>query len=97
MLDNKRVREMWWLFARILPIDEKAGELFGVKFAKILPETCVTIGNESANNLETFDMYLIFIEQAIKYMRKETNEQPQIDYNQDEISKQMRESLARKT
>jgi len=88
---------MWWLFTRILPIDERAGELFGVKFSQLLPETCVTIANESANNLETFDMYLIFIEQAIKYMRNETNDQPQIDHNQEEITKQMRESLARKT
>ncbi len=97
MLDDKRVKEMWWLFARILPIDEKAGELFGVKFAQVLPETCVTLAHECGRNLETFDMYLIFIEQAIKYMRKETDEQPNIDYNQDELTKQMRESLARKT
>ncbi len=97
MLDDKRVREMWWLFARILPIDEKAGELFGVKFAQLLPETCTTLGNECAKNLETFDMYLDFIVQSINYMRKETDDQPNIDYNQEEIQKQMRESIARKT
>ena len=97
MLDDKRVHEMWWLFARILPIDEKAGELFGVKFAQLLPETCTTLSHECRKNLETFDMYLTFIDQAIKYMRNETNDQPNIDYNQDELTKQMRESLARQT
>lgn len=101
MLDNIRVLEMWWLFARVLPLDEadlkNAGELFGVNFAKLLPETCNTLGNECSKNLESFDMYLTFIIQAINYMRKETNEQPIIDHNQEEIQKQMRESIARKT
>jgi len=42
-------------------------------------------------------MYLKFIDQAIKYMRNETNDLPEVDENQEEIIKQLLGSLGKST
>jgi len=97
-LDPKRVSEMFWLFGHVLPIYEShhlknCETAFGVKFTKMIPDLALSIGSMARNNLEFFDLYLDFILEAVKYMRCETNDQPTIDQNQEELSKVMKQSI----
>jgi len=96
-LDPQRVREMFWLFSKVLPLDNtskaQASEIFGVSFTKLIPELALTLGSECAKYLEDFNGYCEFIIQAIQYMRNETNTQPEIDFDNEELKKHMKASL----
>jgi len=97
-LDPSRVKEMFWLFSHVLPIynstaQKNCEKLLGADFTKLIPELAITIGNIAKNNPEVFDLYLDFIIQATRYMRLETNDQPDIDSNQDELQKAMKKSI----
>ena len=96
-LDPQRVREMFWLFSKVLPLDNKdkahASEIFGVKFTELIPDLALTLGSQCSKYLEDFNGYLEFIQQAIEYMRGQTNIQPEIDYDNEELKKHMIASL----
>ena len=96
-LDPQRVREMFWLFSKVLPLDTKdkahASEIFGVQFTKLIPDLALTLGSQCSKYLEDFNGYLEFIQQAIEYMRGQTKIQPEIDYDNEELKKHMIASL----
>jgi len=96
-LDPKRVREMFWLFSKVLPLDntgkDHASQIFGIEFTKLIPDLALTMGSQCAKYLEEFNGYCEFIIEAIEYMRNETNEQPNIDYDNEELKKHMIASL----
>jgi len=96
-LDPNRVREMFWLFSKVLPLgseDENVNKkIFGISVAGILPDLAQTIGHEATKNLEMLDEYFDFIIDAINYCRNETNDQPVVDYNQDKIIEHMKQEL----
>lgn len=90
-LDPDRVREMFWLFSKVLPMteDDKGTNkaIFGATATELLPEIAQTIGHSATKNLELLDEYFDFVVQAVKYCRNETDKQPDVSYNQLEIDK----------
>jgi hypothetical protein len=96
-LDPKRVQEMFWLFSKVLPLDDtgkaQASQIFGVEFTKLIPDLALTLGSECSKYLEEFNGYCEFLIEAISYMRLETNDQPNIDYDNEELKKHMTDSL----
>jgi len=96
-LDPNRVREMFWLFSKVLPLGNKdksqASEIFGVSFTKLIPDLALTLGSQCSKYLEDFNGYCEFLIEAIAYMRNETNDQPNIDYDNEELMKHMKASL----
>jgi len=91
MLDADRVREMFWLFSKVLPMgkeDEATNKImFGATVAQILPDLAQTIGLQAAKQLDLLDEYFDFIVAAVKYCRNESNDRPDVSYNQSEIDK----------
>jgi hypothetical protein len=88
---------MFWLFSKVLPIDEKqiknCETVFGADLTKLIPDLSLTLASQCGKYLEDFNGYLEFIKQATAYMRNESNDQPDIDCNPDELRKHMTESL----
>ncbi len=95
-LDPDRVREMFWLFSKVLPMSEEDKPtnkaIFGATASELLPEIAQTVGLQASKNLELLDEYFDFIVDAVKYMRSETDNQPNVSYNQTEIQKDYLES-----
>jgi len=93
-IDPKRVMDMFWLFSKVLPVDRKqASIIMGVDFVKLIPDIALVMGKQASKFPDEFNGYLEFIKQATAYIRNETDEQPNIDQNQDEVFKQMRKSI----
>lgn len=96
-LDPQRVKEMFWLFSKVLPMGQddksKASQIFGVEFTKLIPDLALTLGSQCSKYLDDFNGYLEFIQQATAYMRNESNEQPVIDYNAEKLKEHMKNSL----
>lgn len=96
-LDPSRVREMFWLFSKVLPLGQENEEvnkqIFGASVAQILPELAQTIGHQASKNLDLLDEYFDFISQAISYCRLETNEAPEVEYDQDKIKDLMKKQI----
>lgn len=96
-LDPDRVREMFWLFSKVLPLgseDENLNKkIFGVSVAGILPDLAITIGHEATKSLEMLDEYFEFVVDAIKYCRKESNDQPVVDFDPNKIMEHMKKEL----
>jgi len=81
-LDPSRVKEMFWLFSKVLPIygeKAKTDKIFGVDFLELVPDLSLTIADLCKKDLDTFDLYLDFILEAIAYMRNETDDLPDVD------------------
>jgi len=96
-LDPKRVREMFWLFSKVLPMgkeDETTNKaIFGATVSQILPELAQTIGHSATKNLELLDEYFDFIKKGIAYCRNETNDLPEVQYDQEKIFEHMTKEL----
>jgi len=93
-LDEKRIMDMFWLFSKVLPVDStQATKIMGVDFLKLIPDLALVMGKQASKYPDEFNGYLEFIKQATEYIRHETDEQPNIDQNQDEVFKQMRKSI----
>jgi len=93
-LDEKRVMDMFWLFSKVLPLDKtQATEIMGVDFLKLIPDLALVMGKQASKYPDEFNGYLEFIKQATAYIRHETDEQPNIDQNQEEVFEQMKKSI----
>jgi len=88
-LDKDRVREMFWLFSQVLPLGEEDQEInkkiFGISVAGILPDLSKTIGHEATKHLELLDEYFQFLIEAIAYCRMESNKQPEVQCDSDQV------------
>jgi len=82
-LIESRVSEIFWLFGNILPIGknqtQKLIDVFGEDVSKALPELFGKLGKIVHTYPEEFNGYCEFFIQAIKYMRGETDNYPDID------------------
>jgi len=93
-IDPTRVMDMFWLFSKVLPIDlEKSTKIMGVDFLKLIPDLALVVGKQASKYPEEFNGYLEFIKQATAYIRNETDEQPNIDQNQDELNLLMNNAI----
>ena len=73
-LDIRKIREMWWLFGFILPIQtdqhkEAIKLALGHGLDEIIPDLMVVISQYAERNPEEFEMYCEFIVEALDYMR----------------------------
>ncbi len=99
-LDLDRIREMFWLFGFVLPIEgasnkEAIKATFGHALEEFLPDLMIVLAQYCQRNPELFDMYLTFIQEAILYMRKETNKHPEVEMPFEEYRKKMLIQLGR--
>jgi len=81
-LIKSRVDEMFYLFSKVLPIygeKAKSDKIFGIEFLQLVPDLSLTISDLCKKDLEFFDMYLTFMQEAIDYMRGVSNDQPEVD------------------
>ncbi|MBA7492254.1 hypothetical protein ES702_02803 [subsurface metagenome] len=96
VLDPDRVREMFWLFSKVLPMGETDEEInkqvFGATVSQLLPEIAQTIGHSATKNLELLNEYFDFIVHAISYCRNEIDSPPPVDCDPEMIMKYMKES-----
>jgi len=93
-LDLDRIREMFWLFGFVLPISgdtnkEAIKATFGHALEEFLPDLMIVLAQYCQRNPEEFDMYLTFIQEAILYMRKESNKHPEVETPREEYEKFM--------
>ncbi len=96
-LDPSRVKEMFWLFSKVLPIEKEqiknCEKVFGTDLTKLIPDLSLTLASQCGKYLEDFNGYLEFIKQATAYMRNESNEQPDIDYDPEELKKHISDQV----
>ena len=93
-LDPKRIMDMFWLFSKVLPIDTtQATKIMGVDFLKLIPDLALVVGKQASKYPDEFNGFLEFVKQATQYIRGETDEQPNIDQNEEELKKLMRNSI----
>lgn len=93
-LSPKRIMDMFWLFSKVLPIDtSQATKIMGVDFLKLIPDLALVVGKQASKYPDEFNGFLEFVKQATAYIRGETDEQPNIDQNQEELKKLMRNSI----
>ncbi len=77
-----RVDEMFYLFSKVLPIygdKAKTDKIFGIDFLQLIPDLSLTVSDLAKKDLEFFDQYLTFIQEAIDYMRGASNDYPDVD------------------
>lgn len=99
-LDLDRIREMFWLFGMVLPINgiqekEAIKATLGHGIEEFLPDLMILLAGYCQRQPELFDSYLTFIEEAIKYMRKESNKHPKTEYDFEQYRKKMLVNLGR--
>ncbi len=93
-IDPKRIMDMFWLFSKVLPIDTtQATKIMGVDFLKLIPDLALVVGKQASKYPDEFNGFLEFIKQATQYIRGETDEQPNIDQNEEELKKLMNKSI----
>lgn len=81
---------MFWLFSKVLPIEtNQATKIMGVDFLKLIPDLALVVGKQASKYPDEFNGFLEFVKQATEYIRGETDEQPNIDQNQEELMKIM--------
>jgi hypothetical protein len=83
-LIKSRVDEIFFLFAKVLPIygeKAKTDKIFGIEFLQLVPDLSLTLADLCKKDLEFFDLYLDFIQQGIDYMRGVSNDLPIVDQN----------------
>jgi len=77
-----RVSEMFYLFSKVLPIygeKAKTDKIFGIEFLQLIPDLSLTVADLCKKDLELFDQYLTFFQEAIDYMRGVSNDYPDVD------------------
>jgi len=93
-IDPKRVMDMFWLFSKVLPIDEKkATVIMGVDFMKLIPDLTLVVGKQASTHPEEFNGFLEFIQQATAYIRNETDEVPNVDQGELDILSKMKKDI----
>jgi len=93
-LNLDRIREMFWLFGFVLPIEgaqnkEAIKATFGHALEEFLPDLMIMLAQYCQRNPELFDMYLTFIQESILYMRNETDKHPEVEVPREEYEKFM--------
>lgn len=99
----ERIREMWWLFGMILPL-EGASNKEAIKVAlghgleEIIPDMMIVISQYAERDPEGFEMFCEFIVEALDYMRGNRNKHPALDnINFEEYVESMQIQLGRYT
>lgn len=93
MIDTKRLDEMFFLFGLILPIDKDNPNtialetILGAKLEKIVPLVLHGIGDSMKNNLPLAEGFLDFISEAILYIKGDTDDLPQTQYDPEKVKK----------
>ncbi len=94
VIDPTRVMDMFWLFSKVLPIDTtQATKIMGVDFLKLIPDLALVVGKQASKYPDEFNGFLEFISQATKYIRGETDEQPNIDQDVVSMNLQMTKAI----
>lgn len=88
-LNIQKIREMWWLFGFILPIQtdqhkEAIKLALGHGLDEIIPDLMVVISQYAERNPEEFEMYCEFIVEALDYMRDKRKKHPALDGTEQE-------------
>jgi len=102
-LDIKKIREMFWLFGMILPIEgdenkEVIKATFGHGLEEIIPDIMVLISQYAERNPEEFESYVEFIKEALDYMRGDRTDHPAVEgVSYEEYKTQMAIQLGRYT
>lgn len=93
MIDDRRLREMFWLFGRVLPIDESHSAaitaMFGSDGKELIAGVMQMIAEWCRANPEVAEGYFDFIKEAIDYAEKKTDEMPQVDGEGDRLKQLM--------
>lgn len=92
MIDKKRLDEMLWLFSTIFPHPneedtKKLQTIMGLTmpFDDFIGIMLRSVGEMIKQYPDESLGYLDFISQAIAYLKKETDEYPEIDYDPEEL------------
>ncbi len=102
-LQIEKIREMWWLFGMILPLEgaqnkEAIKVALGHGLEEIIPDLMVVISQYAERNPEEFEMFCEFIVEALDYMRGERKNHPALDnINYEEYRESMMIQLGRFT
>ena len=101
-LNIERIREMWWLFGFVLPINDDSNKeaikvALGHGLEEILPDIMVIVSQYAERNPEEFESYCEFIVEALAYMREERDKHPATDTPQKEYEELMKIQLGRYT
>jgi len=83
-LDIKRIREMFWLFGMILPMEgasnkEAIKATLGHGLEEIIPDVMILLSQYCERNPEEFESYMQFMIEALAYMRDERENHPAIE------------------
>jgi len=83
-LDIKKIREMFWLFGMVLPLEgaenkEVIKATLGHGLEEIIPDIMVLISQYAERNPEEFESYMEFIKEALDYMRNEREDHPAVE------------------
>jgi len=97
-LDPIRVLDCFSLFGAIIPLGKKGSAertaleaMMGNKMEKVIPDLMDAIRQICMLHPNDFDSYLEFIKQSIEYMRHQTNELPELEWNHDDIDNYLKE------
>lgn len=102
-LDIVKIREMFWVFGFILPInteqDKEAIKVaLGHGLDEIIPDVMVVLSQYAERNPEEFEMFCEFIVEALEYMRGTRKKHPPLDnITQEEYEQEMNVQLGRYT
>ena len=82
-LDIKKIREMFWLFGMILPIQDENKEAIkatlGHGLEEVIPDLMIVISQYCERNPEEFESYMQFLIEALAYMRNERKDHPAVE------------------
>jgi len=93
-LDPKRIRDMFWLFTKVIPFQQnEASKIFGIDFVKLIPDLSLVLANQCIKNPDDFNGYLEFIKQATDYIRGDSDEIPNIGESNEILEKVMQQSI----
>lgn len=93
MIDDKRLRESFWLLGRILPIDEqhKAAieAMFGSNGTELISGIMQMIAELCRQKKEDAEMYFEFIKELIDYSTGKTDTLPEVEYDDTKLKQLM--------
>lgn len=102
-LNIKKIREMFWVFGYILPINteehkEAIKVALGHGLEEIIPDLMIVLSQYAERSPEDFEMFCEFIVEALAYMRDKRKKHPLLDnITQEEYQQEMEVQIGRFT
>jgi len=98
-----RIREMFWLFGAIIPVDSMSNKetikaSFGHGLEEIIPDFMIVLSQFAEKYPEDFEMFMQFFVEALGYMRGDREKHPAIEgMTEDDYRQEMLIQLGRYT